>query len=82
MKKELKRALRASVLSAGAWADRFDSDTLITVYPPYIPAGIKSLKRAGRTDLIPAFIKRTQRVSRFDVTSLSDAMQLIASDLK
>jgi len=82
MKKELKRALRSSVLSAGAWAERATPDTMTTIFPPHIPAGIKALKRAGRPDLIPAFIRRTQRCTRWDVTSLNDAIYLASNDLK
>ena len=79
MRKELKRALKSAILSAGAWADRFEGTT--TVYPPYIPAGTKALKRAGRPDLIPAFIRRTQRCTRWDISSLRDAVA-ITTDLK
>jgi len=79
MRKELRRALKSAILSAGAWADRFEGTT--TVYPPYIPAGMKALKRAGRPDLIPAFIKRTQRCTRWDVASLRDAKN-VATSLK
>ena len=79
MRKEFRRAIRAAVLSAGAWADRFEGSN--TVYPPYIPAGMKALKRAGRPDLIPAFIRRTQRCTRWDVASLRDAVTITA-DLK
>ena len=79
MRKELRRALKSAILSAGAWADRFEGTT--TIYPPYVPAGIKNLKRAGRPDLIPAFIKRTQRCTRWDVSSLSDAKG-VATSLK
>ena len=79
MRKELRRALRAAVLSAGAWADRFEGTT--TVYPPHIPAGIRALKRAGRPDLIPAFIWRTLQCTCWDVASLRDAVAITA-DLK
>ena len=79
MGKEFRRALRAAVLSAGAWADRFEGTT--TVYPPYIPAGIRALRRAGRPDLIPAFVRRTQRCTRWDVASLRDAKN-VATPLK
>ena len=79
MRKELRRALKSAILSAGAWADRFEGTT--TIYPPYIPAGTKALKRAGRLDLIPALIKRTQRCTRWDITSLRDAVTITA-DLK
>jgi len=79
MRKELKKAISAAVLSAGAWAERFEGTT--TVYPPYIPAGIRALRRAGRLDLIPAFIKRTQRCTRWDVASLRDAKN-VATPLK
>ena len=79
MRKELKKAISAAVLSAGAWAERFEGTT--TVYPPYIPAGIRALRRAGRPDLIPAFIKRTQRCTRWDVASLRDAKN-VATPLK
>ena len=79
MRKELRRALKSAVLSAGAWAERFEGTT--TVYPPYVPAGMKALKRAGRPDLIPAFIRRTQRCTRWDVASLRDAVTITA-DLK
>ena len=79
MRKELRRALKSAILSAGAWADRFERTT--TIYPPYIPAGTKALKRAGRSDLIPAFVRRTQRCTRWDVTNLRDAVAITA-DLK
>ena len=79
MRKELRRALKSAILSAGAWADRFEGTT--TIYPPYVPAGIKALKRAGRPDLIPTFIRRTQRCTRWDVASLRDAVTITA-DLK
>ena len=76
MRKELRRALKSAILSAGAWADRFEGTT--TIYPPYIPAGMKALRRAGRPDLIPAFIRRTQRCTRWDVASLRDAVTITA----
>jgi hypothetical protein len=55
MNKELKRAVQAAQLSALAWGKNFDSPAS---YPPYIPAGIKSLRRSGRADLIPALRKK------------------------
>jgi len=82
MKKELKRALRASVLSAGAWAERATPETMTTIFPPHIPAGIVALNRAGRPDLIPAFVRRTQRCTTWDVTSLNDALYLAGHELK
>lgn len=71
----MRRAMRGAVLSAGAWADRFDGTT--TVYPPYIPAGIVALTRMGRRDLIPA-LRRRCASGRWDVTSLRDARAITA----
>jgi hypothetical protein len=68
----LRRALTAAVLSAGAWAENFRGDTLVTVFPPYVPAGITALTRAGRRDLIPA-LRRRCATGRYDVTCLTVA---------
>lgn len=68
----LKRALRAAILSAGAWSERFGGAGAGTLYPPYIPAGIRALARMGRRDLIPA-LRRRCASGRFDVTSLQGA---------
>ena len=73
---DLRRALRGAILSAGAWAENFD-DTIVTVYPPYVPAGIKALTRAGRRDRIPA-LRRRSATGRYDVTSLASARELVA----
>lgn len=74
---DLRRALRGAILSAGAWAENFRDDTIVTVYPPYVPAGIKALTRAGRRDLIPA-LRRRIATGRYDVTSLASARELVA----
>ncbi len=71
----LRRALRAAILSAGAWAEKFDGYT--SIYPPHIPAGIKALERQGRRDLIPA-LRRRCASGRYDVTSLAGAKALIS----
>jgi hypothetical protein len=63
----LRRALTAAILSAGAWADHFRSDTLVTVFPPYVPA--------GRRDLIPA-LRRRVATGRYDVTCLEVARSI------
>ncbi len=71
----LRRALRAAILSAGSWAEKFQGGG--TVYPPYIPAGIRALERQGRRDLIPA-LRRRCATGRYDVTSLRDARAITA----
>lgn len=71
----LRRALTAAILSAGAWADHFRGDTLVTVFPPYVPAGITALTRAGRRDLIPA-LRRRAATGRYDVTCLEVARSI------
>jgi len=73
----LRRALRAAVLAAGAWAEKFQGETgPLTFFPPYVPAGIKALERQGRRDLIPALRRRCSS-GRWDVTSLSGAKALV-----
>ncbi len=73
-KKVLRRAIRAAVRAAGAWAEKFDGTT---VYPPYIPAGIVALTRMGRRDLIPA-LRRRCASGRYDVAGLRDARAITA----
>jgi hypothetical protein len=72
----LRRALRAAILSAGAWSERFQGGAGITFYPPYVPAGIRALVRAGRRDLIPALRRRIDS-GRYDITSLRAARSLV-----
>ena len=74
MNPALRRALRSAILSAGAWAERFDNSTL-TWYPPHMPAGIRALRRAGRPDLIPALRKRASS-GRWDTWCLKNARWL------
>ena len=73
----LRRALTAAILSAGAWSENFHSDTLVTIFPPYVPAGITALTRAGRRDLIPA-LRRRVASGRYDVSCLRDAKGIVA----
>lgn len=55
----MRRALRAAQRAAGARADFFWSATgPRTFQPPDVGAGIKALRRAKRTDLIPSFRAR------------------------
>lgn len=81
MNKELKRALRAAVLSAGAWAEKAQPEGITTVFPPHFNAGRVALTRAGRLDLVPALLKRINKSTRLDVTSLNDARYLVRHDL-
>lgn len=82
MNKVMRRALRAAVLSAGAWAERATPDGITTIFAPHIPAGVKALNRAGRSDLIASLIRRCNKKTRYDVTSLNDAKYLASHDLK
>lgn len=78
MNTNLKKALKSATLSAGKWADGFNEGGCVaTNYPPYVPAGIKTLRRSGRPDLIPALRRRCDS-RRYDVISLEHAKSLWA----
>jgi len=83
MNKELKRAMRASVLSAGYWAEKSQpiGEPQMVHFPPNFKAGVKALKRASRPDLISALERRCNR-DRYYVVSANDSLYLCRHELR
>ena len=62
MKKILKQALEACKKDAAGWAAKFNDGTATRHFPRSF-AGEKTLRRAGREDLIPALRRRVEKLS-------------------
>ena len=68
MSEILAQALAASILEAGAWAELLQGPA----GPSYL-AGIKTLYRKGRPDLLRAYRTRFRRISDFKFYNIYEA---------